>query len=135
MHHRHMGDRRVSIEQLRHLLRVRHLVVMLIVDLMLDPRVLRDVRHALSIRPVGADEQLVPGSDHACEHRLYPEAAAALHEHRRIFLRGDMGKLEKPFPDLLCDLLVIVVPRTVVEHHLLFYRVRRGERSRCKKFV
>ena len=130
-----MGDCRVRIEQFRHFLRVRHLVVVFIINVILDSRMLRDVRHAFSVRPVGTDQKLVPGSDHACEHGLHPEASAALHKHRRIFLRRDMGKLKKPFPDLLGDLFVIVVPRTVVEHHLLFYRVRRGERSRCKKFV
>ena len=88
-----MGNRRVSVEQLRHLLRIRHFIVMLLVDLILDPRVLRDVCHALSVRPVGADQQLVPGANDTCKYRLHSGRSAALHEYCRVLILKDMGQL------------------------------------------
>ena len=127
-----MGDRRVSVEHLRDLLCVWHFIIVFIIYLILDPCMFRDIGHALAICSVGADQELVVRPRNASQDRLNAECAAALHEHCRIFFRRHMGQLKEPFPDLLCDLFIVVIPCTVVKKHLLFYRVRSCQRSRCQ---
>ena len=96
------------------------------------PRVTGDICHTLSVSAVGYDQQFIFLADDAGQDRLHAESAAALHQHSRVFLRGNPGQFQKTGADFLRNLFVIVIPGTVIRHHLLFHRFCGGQRSWCQ---
>ena len=92
----------------------------------------RNIFHSFSIRAVRCDQKLLVITDHTCQNRFHTEGSASLHENRCILFLVYMGKSEQLLTDPLGNLLIIIIPGAVIEHHLFFYRICRSQRSRCQ---
>ena len=130
-----MGDPGIRLQHPGDLLRIGAAGVLLLVEDIVYPRVPGDLHHAQAIGAVGRNEQLIPRSHHAGEDRLHPEGAAALYEHGGVLRLSDMAQLQQRGADALGDLLVVVVPGTVVKEHLRLHGIRGGQRSGCEQLI
>ena len=89
--------------------------------------------HTLSVGSVGSHEQMVVGLYHRTERSLNTEAAAALHQHRRIFFGAARRQLHELFAYNLNNAYIIVfVPCAPVAHHGFLNGVCGCQWSGCK---
>jgi hypothetical protein len=94
-----------------------------------------DIGHAQTVCAVCRDEHLLVRTDDACQHGFHTECAVALHEHSGVLRCGYMAEKQQPVADTAGNLLVIIIPGTVVEQHPLLDRHGRGKRSRREQFI
>ena len=133
--HHHVRDGRVGVESGRDLLDLQNLVVGLRIDRMRNARVAADLDHALAIGAVRAHEDLLVVAHDAREHGLVAKGPGALHQHGRVGRGVAVAQAHQLGANLLRDGLVVVIPRAVVEEHLLLHRHRGGERSGGEQLV
>ena len=134
MNYRHMGHlfvlRKVSVDghgvdRLR-LVELHHVAV--------QPVILCDYAHSFAVSAVGGDEQVVFRTHRTAERRLYAERAAALHQHRRIFLGAARSDAYELLADNFHNAFVIVfVPCAPVAHHGTLHCLCGRQRTRGKQ--
>ena len=132
MYHRHMRDASVSVKNPRNLPGTRYFIKIFFIQSIINACVLCNRNHPFAIRTVRRNQKLLFFSDHTGQNGFHTECPAALHKNSRVFLFGNMSKIQKFPADLLGDLFVIVIPCAMVKKHLLFYCFGCSERSRCK---
>ena len=87
-------------------------------QVVLYPIVVGNHTHTFPVCSVGSDEQVFVIAYSAADGGLHTESPAALHQHRRVFVRAARYEFDKfPSYDLYDAGVVVFVPSTPVTHH------------------
>ena len=83
------------------------------------------------IGPIAEQQQTAIVRNHAGNHTFHPEGSGALHQYSCICSLIDMCQLQQLSSDSLRNLLIILIPCTVIKQHFLLYTVCCRKWSRC----